>query len=64
MPIYLSCSSNKTAGLGFQETTDGTILQAKTLVPECLEYVSLTNIRCYFHHCYQYMDAYWSVQIG
>ena len=64
MLIYLSFSSNETAGLGFREMTDGTSPWAKTLVPECLDHVSITNIRRYFCHCYQYMDAYRSVWMG
>ena len=43
---------------GFRELTDGSFARAKVLVPECLDHVSTTNIRKYFQHCYQYMDAY------
>ena len=61
MIIHLAFPSNKSACLGFREMTDGTFAQAKTLVPECLDHVSITNIQRYFRHCYQYMDAYRSV---
>jgi hypothetical protein len=43
---------------GFRELTDGTFPKAKQLVPECLDHVSVSNVRKYFCHCYRYMDAY------
>ena len=43
---------------GFCELTNGTFPRTKELVPESLDHVSISNIRKYFRHCYQYMDAY------
>ncbi|KAM6494004.1 hypothetical protein JOM56_010365 [Amanita muscaria] len=42
----------------FRSRADGTFKTAQKLVPECLDAVSLSNIRKYFRHCWRYMSAY------
>ncbi|KAF9016275.1 hypothetical protein BDZ89DRAFT_920736, partial [Hymenopellis radicata] len=42
----------------FRELADGTFPTAQRLVPECLDAISVANIRRYFRHCFRYMDAY------
>jgi hypothetical protein len=42
----------------FRERTDGTFSKAKQLVPQCLDMVTVDQIRRFFRHCWRYMDAY------
>jgi hypothetical protein len=42
----------------FRGLADGTFKKAQELVPDCLDAVTVTNIRKYFRHCWRYMDAY------
>ncbi|KAI5832151.1 hypothetical protein K523DRAFT_414427 [Schizophyllum commune Tattone D] len=54
-PIEMVWGQAKTR---FRKFSDGTFPTAQRLVPECLEKVTVDNIRRYFRHCYRYMSAY------
>ncbi|KAK0492702.1 hypothetical protein EDD18DRAFT_1108705 [Armillaria luteobubalina] len=48
----------KNSGVELLAERNRTFLRAKTLVPECLDKITMLHIQRYFQHCYRYMDAY------